>query len=445
MVAKRKALENVDANPVPLGATGRGLPYAPEDWPNPGDVWSWRVGRRVTASGFHQDRFLYAPESLQEKSGKRVMLQSKPHVVRFLKEKVPDADIDAFWASFTWDIPGPAEDSKKGIVILGSHSGEELDGEFQVSGRTKRTRKAKSKAKNLISYEELDDEFALEQSESVAELAVASELSDNDAISQNGSEYESPIDLNSKGPQSLVESQAALDPQEFDNFLNSLDEIMSTPVNKSEASGSVTFQREGLTETRAKLSSLLTRGFSGLVTSSHFKQLTTLSSKLLQCDPTLSPTELSMLKLIQEIPLASKNFQEAEKLVSQADKFFDNLNAKISRVASLKNEYKEAKEQLDRSQAKESSAMLSMMEIDEQIAALQLRRAEVTETIKATNRQIVEQSAVQKKIMESLPKIVHEVQVANTEKEEWELKKNRSAEQVAEIKAKFAPLEGFSF
>ena len=32
---------------------GMGLPYAPENWPQQGDVWGWKTGRRVVANGKH--------------------------------------------------------------------------------------------------------------------------------------------------------------------------------------------------------------------------------------------------------------------------------------------------------------------------------------------------------------------------------------------------------
>ncbi|RVX22217.1 hypothetical protein CK203_001232 [Vitis vinifera] len=54
--------------PVPLQASGQGLPYAPIDWPCPGDVCGWKVGRRVTGSGYHLDRYLYLPSRFSKKS-----------------------------------------------------------------------------------------------------------------------------------------------------------------------------------------------------------------------------------------------------------------------------------------------------------------------------------------------------------------------------------------
>ncbi|KAH0665933.1 hypothetical protein KY285_027139 [Solanum tuberosum] len=41
---------------------GEGLPYAPMDWPNVGDKWGLRTGKRATNSGTFKDRYLYLSE-----------------------------------------------------------------------------------------------------------------------------------------------------------------------------------------------------------------------------------------------------------------------------------------------------------------------------------------------------------------------------------------------
>lgn len=110
--SKRKS--EVLSLPVSPGASGKGLPYAPVDWPSAGDVWGWRVGTRVKARGVYTDRFLYAPKSLQNRPSKQLLFQSKPSLLRYLQSTFPKADIDAFLASFTWDIPAEAQSSKIG-------------------------------------------------------------------------------------------------------------------------------------------------------------------------------------------------------------------------------------------------------------------------------------------------------------------------------------------
>lgn len=95
-------------------------------------------------------------------------------------------------------------------------------------------------------------------------------------------------------------------------------------------------------------------------------------------------------------------------------------------------------------QAEEASVMSDITELEEQIASLQARRQQMTQIIKGTNKRIVHFTSAQKRVMESLPKIVREIQMANSVKQEWEVKRKRSAEQVAQILEKYSPLEGFS-
>lgn len=90
--------------PVPPCSSGEGLPYAPVDWPNPGDVWGWRVGKRVNSNGFYNDRFITVPNSIRMRNNPKVFA-SKPTLERFLQTHFPDADINAFFASFVWKIP----------------------------------------------------------------------------------------------------------------------------------------------------------------------------------------------------------------------------------------------------------------------------------------------------------------------------------------------------
>lgn len=94
--------------------SGFGLPYAPEDFPKPGDKWRWKVGKRVTCSGHFVDRYLYLPDRIykEHKAAGSASIPtngrgfaSKTAVKRFLLEAFPEMDVKAFFASFTWKIP----------------------------------------------------------------------------------------------------------------------------------------------------------------------------------------------------------------------------------------------------------------------------------------------------------------------------------------------------
>ena len=96
---------DLDICPVSPLASGEGLPYAPVDWPNPGDTWSWKVGRRVNKSGFYQDRYLFLPRRLQNSSHRRESFSSKLSLKRYVQKQDPNINIAAFFGSFSWRVP----------------------------------------------------------------------------------------------------------------------------------------------------------------------------------------------------------------------------------------------------------------------------------------------------------------------------------------------------
>lgn len=88
--------------PVSVNASGEGLPYAPANWPNPGDKWAWKVGKRIAAAGYFLDRYLYLPQRLR---GKRNAFASRLSVEQYIRSEFPSVDIKEFFASFSWKIP----------------------------------------------------------------------------------------------------------------------------------------------------------------------------------------------------------------------------------------------------------------------------------------------------------------------------------------------------
>lgn len=100
--------------PVSPNSSGEGLPYAPIDWPCPGDNWSWKVGKRSSNSGFYSDRYLYLPSRLQKPTCKKQGFSSKGAVEQYLQTGFPSANIDAFFASFSWKIPSKEHSCTKG-------------------------------------------------------------------------------------------------------------------------------------------------------------------------------------------------------------------------------------------------------------------------------------------------------------------------------------------
>ncbi|KAK3040581.1 hypothetical protein RJ639_029027 [Escallonia herrerae] len=103
--------------PVSPFDSGEGLPYAPVDWPKPGDKWTWRVGKRIAASGYFLDRYLYLPHRFQGLR-KRKGFASKLSVEEYIRTAFPSVDVTAFFASFSWKIPSEKLNETKGELHL---------------------------------------------------------------------------------------------------------------------------------------------------------------------------------------------------------------------------------------------------------------------------------------------------------------------------------------
>ena len=234
---------------------------------------------------------------------------------------------------------------------------------------------------------------------------------------------------------------------EFDNYLNSLDDILAQPLSEEPffhpAMHNSFATEDEMAEARTKLSSLLDMDFPSLICFKDLDELASLAAKL-QEDPTLTAEQLVKLKLTEEIPSFCVVFLENREAIEQADKFFAALEVNKAKVTSLRQEYSELKEQVIHLQSEVDSNTLILQEIDDQIAKLKSHRTELTRTIDNKKRNKDELTYNQKLVANSIPKVVHDVQLANARKPEWELKKENAAMREAEILAKFAPLKGFS-
>ncbi|KAK6117172.1 hypothetical protein DH2020_049051 [Rehmannia glutinosa] len=430
---------------VPPRASGEGLPYAPADWPNPGDVWTWKVGNKANSSGYYTHRFLIVPKRLQKSPSRKIWLGSKTSVIHYLQSEFPEADVDAFFASFTWEIPTEIRPVRKGATPL-----NEAELGSQISRRTR------SSAKKCISFTANDTtslmETHLPEGVSVDNLIPNSASNKKNKKSEpdvaispvNNSASQSALDFKPQDSKSLADYLAEMTAEDFEFYLNSLDDILSDSVSRAPNSVSAEMQMDDFTKARKELSSLLAMGFPSLVNSNKLSEVTNLSSKL-QFDPYLSQEELSMLNLIREIPLASKDFLDAKRVTEEASKFFAELEAKKANINERKNEYILSKGKISLLQAEEAAASLTIQEIDEQIAVLQSRKAVLAAVVKTNQKRIADLVSKQKQVFDSVPKIVNDVQMAKSEKSQWESKQKEAAKQEKKILAKFAPLVGFSF
>ncbi|XP_042446096.1 protein OBERON 2-like isoform X1 [Zingiber officinale] len=103
--------------PVAGGSSGMGLPYAPEDWPCPGDLWRWKVGTRKCISGHWIDRSICAPPSCPKSRGKKPVFQSKLSLEEYIRKEFPQVDVDSFFSSFIWRVPSVDFSDSRGAEI----------------------------------------------------------------------------------------------------------------------------------------------------------------------------------------------------------------------------------------------------------------------------------------------------------------------------------------
>ncbi|WRX20870.1 hypothetical protein QQP08_013357 [Theobroma cacao] len=500
--------ENNFLVPVQPCTGGEGLPYAPIDWPNPGDIWSWRVGKRVSSSGFYNDRFLTVPKSLRKPNNPKVFA-SKPTLERFLRSQFPDADIDAFFASFIWKIPAILESPAKGILLQASIGVSFLlkilanfPGFCQAFSlglvlptplklwkgpiRILRLVSSYLLSVNVCACSDYYNTFLLCDEANTPPPAIEVEDGEKESnkktrrSSQRKTSHSGHSDNSKKrqktttesvrprrqtrqhlknsapAPSENEETNAGLDMsflddektrEEFDTYLNSLDDMLGKPLCEEPFTHPLMpnsfAAEEEMFEARRKLSSFLDMDFPSLICFKDLDELTSLASKLRK-DPTLTAEQLVKLKLIEEIPSFCEVFLENRDVMEQADKFFTALEDNKAKVTSLRQEYSELKEQVTHLQSEVDSNTSTVQEIDNQIAQLKSRRAELTRTIEHKKRDRDDLTYNQKLVANSIPKVVHEVQLANARKPEWELKKENAERREAEILAKFAPLKGFS-
>lgn len=452
--------------PVKPFTSGEGLPYAPIDWPRPGDKWSWKVGRK-TRAGFFCQRYLYLPIRLQKPGRTKQSFSGRAPLERWLCDKFPDVDINTFFASFSWKIPAAKAEEKP----------EDKDHEIEVPQTFQKKRKQiphpfsavfRPRTKhskqfislptentgvtiNVHSTEETGTtDSTAKDSKSTTELESDEVFSHQNSISPArifAATGHSPDPCEVNTLDNPPESPTEVVVKDFDKYLDSLEDILGQPLPQAPLSSSAINKFHAIegeiAEARMKISSLFAMDFSLLVTTKDLTEITNLLSKL-RNDPSLTADQLFKLKLIEEIPFRSKEFLETKQVIEQADKFFADLETNIAKATSLRNEYKESKEKAAQLQEEIDSSTGAIREIDDQIAQLQSRRAELCGAVEFKVMLKDELNSAQRTISDSLPSIVQKIRLANSTKAEWELKKTNSIRREAEILARYAPLKGFS-
>ncbi|WVY95985.1 hypothetical protein V8G54_028136 [Vigna mungo] len=92
---------------VPSKSSGEGLPYAPEGWPNAGDVWE------RGSKDFHLE--ILPTDSLSPRHDSRILeFSSRKGVIKYLESKFPNMSPKDFFAMFTWLIPSAEQTPTQG-------------------------------------------------------------------------------------------------------------------------------------------------------------------------------------------------------------------------------------------------------------------------------------------------------------------------------------------
>lgn len=440
------------------GKSGVGLPYAPEDWPNPGDVWTWKLGKRISTDGFYRDKCLFLPPRLHQK-GKRKHFDSKKSIITFLQSEFPETDVDAFFQSFTWKVPvsfniscEKAQGTPRPRKVH-PRSKSEIIGETRRSWRLIMS-KASSKKRLRFSPKEVKDIIDLS---SWSNKIRSCELTGDNSKSATDSKTIRASCSQNTGSQSsndgtychipkVIPSTSI--PNDGDMLIDSAHNLLSQSLPKSSDAGPVYDQsatsQEKMFEAQIKLLLLLATDIPVMHSSIKLPEIMHLWS-LLNTDPNIDTTRhgILKLKLIDEIPLAWKEFQENKKISEAAGKLSEDLKSNIARATTLENEYNESKGYEYILHKELDSISLELEKIDEQISALQSRRDELASAADVKKKAVDMLISKQKKAAECFSKVVRKVEIGMKRRQEWELKKKMSEEQKAKILSKFDPLRDF--
>ncbi|ESW17417.1 hypothetical protein PHAVU_007G237900 [Phaseolus vulgaris] len=375
-----------DLQSVSSYSSGEGLPYAPDGWPNAGDVWGWKVAGRRSKGGYFTDRSLIPPASLQ-KGTRKLEFRSKADIKRYLHSNFPNMTLEAFFALFSWMIPSAEETPTK---VEDDDTGSQRKSRRKSVGRPR-------KSSALVPVRPC-----------------------------------------------VTPDQVA----KFDAYLDNLDDMLDMPHTETTASDHATcasaLDAESIECCKKKLSSLLALDFPSLVSSNDVAEVAILASQIRE-DPNLTVDQLFKLKLVEQVPLAGEAFLEAKESIEEADKRMADLQAKKLEIPTLKKEYNELKEKLSEREAEMDISTLSIKEIDDQIRQLQLKRNRISSALETMQKDKDKLTSELSNVANSISTIVNEIQSGLSQKSKWDLKKANNVRRVAEIQEKFVTLRGLTF
>ncbi|XP_030533278.2 uncharacterized protein LOC115742895 [Rhodamnia argentea] len=393
--------------------------------------------------------------------GSRSVFKSKSSFRGYISSQFPNADVEELFASFIWNVPSTKQRQSEDLhpdifaqVPPVESASKRMKEAPCTSKMTKKVRPAMSQA---FPRRRMRHSYKTPAQANTGNEFVIDSCSLTDDASSNGSGYseygsETQIDLEeSASDQSLGSRFYAskdFEAQDVDDCLKSMEHILSQPNVEAQVWTPFTYvgpdMAEEMATHRKKLSSILALDFSCLLSSECLEEISYSVEKLM-ADPILTVDQLLKLKSVEEIPKAREVFLRTKAIVEQATKFFEDLRAKKDKVSSLKREYSELKKEAGALQFQIESKSPTVREIDEQIAQLQARKAELACDIKSKNKAKDQVVAEQKIMANSTSAVMRDIQTAVAEIPLWEMKKKHAEKRMAEILARYAPLKGFSF
>ncbi|KAL2326576.1 hypothetical protein Fmac_025634 [Flemingia macrophylla] len=458
-----KKEKNFDLQPVPPFSSGEGLPYAPEGWPNPGDVWSWKVAKRTNKAGYFTDRTLSLPRSLQMSPHKTKEFRSKADIKRYVESNFPDMKIEAFFALFNWQVPSTDQTPIKAIAIQ-SLPAEDVKDEIGTKKRLKRKtqrfhaeeatdeigtqRKLKRKTQKKTQSRSGSRPTKKSFKKSFQPNHTHPPLTPGQVGNATGN-LKDILDFEEGSGTHTQEKNLKLSVTgNFDDYLDNLEDmlvIVPHPETASDHMIPATFlDNETIELCKKKLSSLLAMDFPSLVSCSDVVEVGTLASQIRE-DPGLSIDQLVKLKLVEQVPLAGEAFLEAKGNIEEADRFLADLEEKKLKVPNLKNEYNEMKEKVAKRESEINKTAHAIQKIDDQIRQLQSKRNEISNALETLQKSKDELESRLTNVANSIPTLVHEIQLGLCQKPKWELRRANNIRRVAEIQEKFITLRGLTF
>ncbi|KAL5133698.1 hypothetical protein HKD37_03G006988 [Glycine soja] len=308
------------------------------------------VGRRTNETGYFHDSYLSLPRSLERSSRHSRRFQSKPVVQRYIESNFPNMKIEEFFALFSWKVP--------------------------TTKRT-RTKVVEHDANEVIDLCHLKERETSDTTENLGDMLHSKEWA-----SMHKAEDTNPI-------------------QNFDKYLDTLDDLLGMP-------------HTGITPCDD-----VTR------------------------DINLSVDELAKLKLVEQILLLSDAFMEAKGKFKEAHKLLADLKEKL-KVCRLKNDYVQLKEKVTQTEAIIEGLVLNIQEINDKILSLQEKLMVKSNTLENMQKSKAELTSRLVYTANSIPTLSEKIQVELSERSKWEMEKANNAKHVAEIEEKLMCLRGLT-